>query len=119
MCSKTPKTIQNLNQKIESNRNKFSYYQLVFGITILFILIFLICVLQINIWVLQENNYLLNVKIEALLVEQQSEAKKNALILLKSKKSLLIAQHNEATMVFAVGCFAVATSISLAMVLLK
>jgi len=89
MCSKTPKTIQNLNQKIESNRNKFSYYQLVFGITILFILIFLICVLQINIWVLQENNYLLNVKIEALLVEQQSEAKKKRAYFIKIKKKLV------------------------------
>lgn len=123
MYFQKPKNIQNSNQNIESNTNKFSYDQLVFGITILcvltFCLILLICVLQDDNWVLQDNNYLLKAKIEALLVEQESEAKKNALLLLKAKKSQLVAQHNEATMVFAVGCFAVATGISLAMVVLK
>jgi hypothetical protein len=68
------KTIKNSNQNIESNNNKFSYDQLVF---VIITLCALICCLILFIWVVQENNDLLNAKIEALLVEQQSEAKKS------------------------------------------
>ena len=111
------------SKKISSNTNKFSYEQLVFGIKILLALtcclIFFIWVLQVNIWVLQDNNGLLNAKIEALLVEQQSEAKKNSLLLLKSKKALLISQNNDATMIFASGCLAVATIIAISLFFLK
>ena len=64
-----------------SSNNKLSYDQLLFCIKILLALtcclIFFIWVLQVNIWVLQDNSGLLNAKIEALLVEQQSEAKKS------------------------------------------
>jgi lipid-A-disaccharide synthase-like uncharacterized protein len=77
MCVQKTKIIQ----KIESNSNTFSYEQLLFFIKILLALtcclIFFIWVLQVNIWILQEDSGLLNAKIEALLVEQQSEAKKS------------------------------------------
>lgn len=113
----TTKIVQNSsNKNLESNTNKFSYDQLVFGITILCVLTF--CLI-LFICVLQDNNDLLNAKIEALLVEQENEAKKNALLLLKAKKSKLVAQHNEATMVFAAGCFAVGTVISIGMFFMK
>jgi hypothetical protein len=52
-------------------------------------------------------------------VEQQSEAKKNSLLLLKAKKALLISQKNDATMIFASGCFLVATIIAVSMLLVK
>ena len=57
-----------------SSNNKLSYDQLLFCIKIL---LALTCCLIFFIWVLQDNSGLLNAKIEALLVEQQSEAKKS------------------------------------------
>ena len=123
MYSQKPQIIESSSKIIASNKNKLSYDQLLLCIKILLALtcclIFFIFVLQVNIWVLEENSVLLNAKIEELLVEQQSEAKKNSRLLLKAKKALVTAQHNDATMTFASGYFAVVALIAASMFFLK